>query len=67
MTIWDVADRMGTLEKDIHKQIRELQKRQDDIRYNRRNYYNWELSVNRIDLIIDKLYKQKKVAKILEN
>ncbi len=58
---------MGSLESDIHKQINELQKRQDEIRYNKRNYYNWELSVNRLGLMIDKLHKQQKVAKILES
>lgn len=61
------AGGMGTLEKDIHAQIQELQLRQDKIRGSKRDYYNWELSVNRLQLMIDKLYKEQKVAKILES
>lgn len=59
--------RMGTLEKDIHAQIEELQSRQDKMKCNKRDFYNWELSFNRLELMIDKLHKQQKVAKILES
>lgn len=52
---------------DITSQIEELRDRQEYIRMNKPSFYNWELTFNRIDLIIDKLYEQREVAKILES
>lgn len=70
MTAWSAlggCQGMGTLEQDIAYQIHELRERQNEIYNNKRNYYNWELSANRIDLMIDRLYRQQKVAQILES
>ncbi len=65
-TMYDGYQEMGSLEHDIHKQIQELRKYQDEIMHNKNNFFNWELSVNRLELMIDKLYRQQKVAQILE-
>lgn len=68
MPTWNELDSvMGSLETEIHEQIDELQEYQTHIVHNKNLYINWELTYNRIELVIDKLYRQRKVARILEN
>ncbi len=57
----------GALEQGIQEEIYELEQRQWKIKADKKNYYNWELTYNRIGLRIDRLWKEQKVAKILES
>ena len=57
----------GTLEQGIAKQIHELVDIQWKIKADKKNYYNWELTYNRVQLRIDRLLKEQEVAKILES
>lgn len=57
----------GFMEQTIHAEIQYLRDQQYTITHNKKNYYNWELTFNRIELIIDKLYKEADVVRILES
>ena len=58
---------MGPMEKSIDEEIHLLYETQSNLEENPDNYDNWELSYNRIELMISKLYKQRDIAKILES
>ena len=59
--------RIGALEQGIWDEIQELYDKKCNVKHNKKDYYNWELTYNRIELQIDRLYKEVKVAEILES
>lgn len=52
---------------DLSLQIEELLDKIEHIRRNKNNYYNWALTMNRIELQINSLRQQRRVVQILES